>query len=461
MTKKQIPLSPEQFQQLMIATANLPFLHLKGHEADYINQVLETPINFQMRVEVVIKALNHFRQNVQVQHGIHTFHELKQALARFPDTELGNKECANWLFGNNHWTRVELLRRFMAFLDRNKLTDLNTLTVWAQQVNFERDFKDQVKGMGLAVFNWLLLRLGVQIIKPDVWVLNFGERVLGKPIQDERLLNALMEIAPLIGESPIDIDRTLWHHERMNLAIDDVPALRVVWWHLFQQELQQRLNQASSDDSSGDREWQVVLDDKETLRYQQAGVSLMPQMFQVSCEPIQATEIRVQQSQWHLGFDLWLEVKFDKALNAESIAVVSAALDKHGWELEMQPQFVASLDLDIDLIIPPDTLFDDLNDWSVDVAKDVVVAIQQLIAALHQCLPMTIKGDNYKSLPKFLLVKGVEPPTRPSACHDGNVKAIEESNAEMKTDGVMSADEFLDWLAHELENGLDLTLVKA
>jgi hypothetical protein len=34
-----------------------------------------------MRAKVVVKALDHFRQNVQVQHGVHPFQDLQQALA--------------------------------------------------------------------------------------------------------------------------------------------------------------------------------------------------------------------------------------------------------------------------------------------------------------------------------------------------------------------------------------------
>lgn len=60
MTKKSKPLSPEQFQQLLIATANLPFIHLERPETDFILHVLETPINLQMRAEVVVKALTTF-----------------------------------------------------------------------------------------------------------------------------------------------------------------------------------------------------------------------------------------------------------------------------------------------------------------------------------------------------------------------------------------------------------------
>lgn len=461
MTKKAKPLSPEQFQQLLIATANLPFIHLERPETDFILQVLETPINLQMRAEVVVKALDHFRQNVQAQHGIHTFDDLQTALARYPDTEAGNKEAAQWLWNNQHWTRVELLRRFMDFLKNHDLTDLDKLTAWAHQADFERDFQGQVKGMGRAAYNWLLLRLGIQVIKPDVWVLNFGERILGKRIPDEKLLNALMDIAPLAGVTPIDLDRTLWHHERMNMAEDDVPALRVVWWRLFQETLKQRLNANDGNDdadSPGHRDWQVVLDDPALLSYRQAGLSLIPHVFWVSCQPTQATHIRVLQSEWHLGFGLWMEVRTDRALTAECFATVSLALATERWELKNHPRFVATLDLDFDLFMSPDTMMDDLREWAQELAEAVTEAVEYLHTVLHQHWPTAIKG--YQGLPKFLLVDGDAPPSRRGASNGGSFKTAADWDAEMVASGRMSVDGFLAWMVREIENGLGLPSTK-
>lgn len=415
MGKKSKPLSPEQFQQLLIATTNLPFIRHQRQDVDYVHAVLETPINFQMRVEVVVKALDHFDHHVQAQHGIHTFQDLQNALARFPDTEQGNLEGARWLWNNNHWTRLELLRRFMVFLERHQLTDMPALTAWAQQADYERDFKKHTKGMGLAVFNWLLLRLGVQVIKPDVWVLNFGSRVLGKRIPEGKLLNALMDIAPLAGVTPIDLDRTLWHHERMNLATNDVPALRVVWWHVFQLALQQRLNdmpdstdaieaipkEASYNNASHitDRAWQVMLDDQALLRYREAGVTLIPHVYWLACQSIQVTHIRVLQAAWYEGFGLWMEVRTDGVLSAECFAAVSRALndqveqdeydkedepDEQSWELENQPQFVATLDLDFDVLMVPGMMVDDLKHCADELAKTVTDAVVHIQQVLHR-----------------------------------------------------------------------------
>jgi hypothetical protein len=368
----------------------------------------------------------------------------------------------------------------MAFLQRHDLTDLDKLTSWAHQADFERDFQGQVKGMGMSGVQLVIaLRLGVQVIKPDVWVLNFGERILGKRIPDEKLLNALMDIAPLAGVTPIDLDRTLWHHERMNMAEDDVPALRVVWWRLFQEALQQRLNANGHNDEGGNedenenaepdspgngadsashREWQLVLDDPALLRYKEAGLTLIPHVFWVSCQPTQATHIRVLQSEWHLGFGLWMEVRTDKALTAECFATVSLALETEGWALENHPRFVATLDLDFDLFMSPDTMMDDLREWAQELAEAVTEAVEHLHTVLHQHWPTTIKG--YQTLPKFLLVDGDAPPSRKGASNDGCFKTTADWDAEMAASGGMGLDEFLNWMAQEVANKLNLVKEK-
>ena len=168
MKKKQ--LTPEQFQQLLIATANLPFIRQQRQPTSYLSDVLETVLNFQMQEPVVVKALQYFDHNVQQEHDIHNHEQLQDALNVYPDSEVGNKAAAQFFWGNNHWTRIELLRRFLPFLASVGVTDQPSLHAWAKQADFERDFKGKVKGMGIAVFHWLLLRCGVSTIKPDVWV---------------------------------------------------------------------------------------------------------------------------------------------------------------------------------------------------------------------------------------------------------------------------------------------------
>ena len=168
---KKSGITPEQFQQLLIACADLPFVRNPREETDYMEDIFITVLDFHMQGPVVGNALWHFSESIQRQHGLHTHAQLHAVLDRFPDTKEGNKEASRFLWNNAHWTRVEILRRLLTFLASVGATDQTSLHTWAQQASFERDFKGKVKGLGIAVFHWLQIRSGVQTIKPDVWVI--------------------------------------------------------------------------------------------------------------------------------------------------------------------------------------------------------------------------------------------------------------------------------------------------
>ncbi|MHB1112140.1 MAG: hypothetical protein ACYC03_02865 [Acidovorax defluvii] len=376
MKKKQ--LTPEQFQQLLIATANLPFIRQQRQPTSYLSDVLETVLNFQMQEPVVVKALQYFDHNVQHEHDIHNHEQLQDALNVYPDSEVGNKAAAQFFWGNNHWTRIELLRRFLPFLASVGETDQPSLHAWAKQADFERDFKGKVKGMGIAVFHWLLLRCGVSTIKPDVWVINFGQRVLGKRIPEERLVTAFNEIALLIGENLGTLDVTIWYHEKMNMATADVPALRLVWWQMLAYELTDRLNKQLAERPAGHEVllgWGVALDNKEQLRHQSAGLTLAPESIVVQCASVQAVQVRLVQSVWYEGMGLTLKVTADQALTVKCFERLCPEMTAKGWQLSNAPVFTASMELEDSLLIPPTTLVSELHQWASEVAAAVVDAM--------------------------------------------------------------------------------------
>lgn len=158
----------EQFRQLLIACAELPFIHPAQWACDYVLDVMQTVLDFQMLTTTVEKAMLYFRDQVQASQGVYTHEQLVTLLNRFPDTPAGNQAASQLLWNNRHWTRIELLRRFLQFLEQRQLTDQPSLHAWAKQASFERDFKGQVKGLGIAVFHWLVIRCGADSIKPDV-----------------------------------------------------------------------------------------------------------------------------------------------------------------------------------------------------------------------------------------------------------------------------------------------------
>ncbi len=252
---KKNELSPEDFSALANAVADLPFVKPNRAPADYMLDLMETVINFHVRVEVVLSSLGYFRDQVQQQHQIYTHDDLKAVLAGFPDDEAGNKAASQFLWGNFMWTRIALLRKLMAFFESVGVTDQASLHAWAARSTFERDFKDRVKGLGIAVFHWLQIRCHVDSVKPDVHVLNFGKRVIGRRVSEKVLVDAISQIAPLVGQSMATVDVTVWFWGRLAMA-DDRPGMRLIAWNMLKAGLEDRLREEVLQDFN----WRLILD---------------------------------------------------------------------------------------------------------------------------------------------------------------------------------------------------------
>ena len=379
MTKKnqQSGLTTEELQQLLVATIDLPFIREKRTKTDYMLDVLETVLNFHLQEPVVLSALAYFQKhhNPPPVHQwqpqcIHTHADLQNALNGFADTPEGNKEASQYLWGNRHWTRIGLLRRFMEFLTSINVTDQTSLHAWAKQASFERDFKGKVPGLGIAVYSWMLLRCGVPTIKPDVWVIFFAKRILGdRYIREQKLVDAFHEIAPLIGESLETIDLTIWYFEKLDMATTDSPQLRIAWWHMFQQELKERLRAAPER-----AEWRVCLDDKEKLRYRPSGLLIMNCDLLSTDKATTPTTIHLHQSSWHKGFELAMRVEHPAVLPTDVYDHLLAQVEsqKLDWVTSNELTFVARIDLGVALSFVPTTTLAELREVALVVAQRVL-----------------------------------------------------------------------------------------
>ncbi len=378
--------TPEDFQLLLIATADLPFLHQTRAKTDYMEDVMETTLNLHIQEPVVINALNYFKRHHnpppshQSQSSVISTHwQLVNVLNGFADTKEGNKAAAQFLWGNFHWTRVELLRKFLVFLSSINVTDQPSLHAWAKQADFERDFQGKVRGLGIAVFHWLLIRCGVPSVKPDIWVISFAQRVLGKRVSEKKLVQAFTEIAPLIGESMQTIDLTLWYFEKLAMATTDAPQLRIVWWHILKAKLEALFQQ-----DPGRVNWQVVLGDKEKLRYSDAGISIKNCSVLATVDPsLAAVTVDLHQSQWDKGFELELRIAGDAPLPQATFDQLKAKLvplHKREWELSNVPALSVKLHEQFDSKFVATTTLVQLTEWAAAIAHCFVEELAELQA---------------------------------------------------------------------------------
>ena len=178
---------------------------------DYVENLLLTVLDFQLQGVIVGRAIDYYRQHTKKE--IANFTALKNLLARYLDTREENQKIAQYLWGYNYWNRVELLRKLVAYFEAQGVTTQEQFKRWASKADFERDFKGKIKGAGLAIFQWLVMRQGVETIKPDIWIHRFLYEVLGYSVSDETAIELLETVALELGVKAYELDWRIWEHQ--------------------------------------------------------------------------------------------------------------------------------------------------------------------------------------------------------------------------------------------------------
>lgn len=171
-----------------------------------------TVLDLQMHNVAVDRAIRHYWEKRWDE--VRSLDDLEQVLARNPDDLAGNRAAAQYLWGNNYWNRIRWLRGFVKWLGDTNLKDQETLRKWAQDSEFERDFRGRVKYLGIAAYSWLQMRLGVDTVKPDTHLHAFAERALGRRLGDEELIIGFIEVAKRLGRPARQLDWAIWELQR-------------------------------------------------------------------------------------------------------------------------------------------------------------------------------------------------------------------------------------------------------
>jgi hypothetical protein len=181
-------------------------------EEDYVMNLLETVIDYMMQTSAVVKALQHFRDNRWEE--IRTLDDLERVLERYPNDQAGNLELAQHLWGYRMWTRAEQLRGLVRHFREIGVVDSASLREWAHRSTFEADFQGRVKGLGRAVYHSLLMRQGVDTVKPDVHVRRFAEAAVGRRLADADVVEVVTKAARCLGINANELDWRIWEASR-------------------------------------------------------------------------------------------------------------------------------------------------------------------------------------------------------------------------------------------------------
>jgi hypothetical protein len=199
-------LNDGELDRLESACRAIP-LSVDDHVArDLMTELFDTVLDYQNRAATVRKAQEHFRNR----HGdeVRTFADLEQVLGEHPDDE----DLAAYLWGNRHWRGARELRGLVAYFRERDVTDLAALQRWAAS-STQEDFVGHVKGLGPAVYRSLVMRMGVDTIKPDVHVLRFVSSAIGRRVTQDEAVSSLEEIARRLETTARTLDGGIWAYQ--------------------------------------------------------------------------------------------------------------------------------------------------------------------------------------------------------------------------------------------------------
>jgi len=204
--------SQDQFNRLVIACRALAPAQNDYRVDDFVDNLLLTVLDFQMRTVAVERAMAHFKRSCR-EH-LRSVEQIENLLARYADDQAGNTALATHLWGYKLWTRARMLRNLVRYFDTRGVRTQTALHDWARSSDYAHDFAGQVRGLGPAVYNWLVMRQGVETIKPDVHVMRFVTTVLGYPLSSDDAVDALKVVAVELGLKAYELDWRIWENQR-------------------------------------------------------------------------------------------------------------------------------------------------------------------------------------------------------------------------------------------------------
>jgi len=201
-------LSTTNLLRVARAAAKVPIVSEARVDDNLGTCLVTTVVDFQMHATAVSRALAHFENDPA--HRASTLGEFERLIIRYPNTKRGNEKLAQDLLGYAMWTRMGLLRALVRFLLDEGVGDLTALRAWAERSDFRRDFQGRVQytaagrtfGLGPAVYSWLVMRVGIETLKPDERLHRFVETAIGHRASDSDVASAIAAAAAGLGTSP-------------------------------------------------------------------------------------------------------------------------------------------------------------------------------------------------------------------------------------------------------------------
>jgi hypothetical protein len=89
-------------------------------------------------------------------------------------------------------------------------TELERLERWAREARPHDSLAFKVKGFGIAGFQYLRLLFGANTTKPDIHILRYVSRIIGREVTDFEALELLERAAAEAGLPARTVDSVVW-----------------------------------------------------------------------------------------------------------------------------------------------------------------------------------------------------------------------------------------------------------
>jgi hypothetical protein len=198
----------DDIERVAVAARELPPAEGATFEDDFVLNLFVTVLDYMLQTAVVMKALGYYREHRW--DAIRGLDDLDAVFRRFPDDQEGNVELALHLWGYRLWTRASQLRGLAHHFRSVGVVDGDTLRRWAETSTFKENFEGKVKGLGPAVYQSLVMRQGVDTVKPDVHVRRFAEAAVGRRLDDWEVVEVTTGAAKLLGLTAVEVDWRIW-----------------------------------------------------------------------------------------------------------------------------------------------------------------------------------------------------------------------------------------------------------
>jgi hypothetical protein len=209
--------SEPEMETLLDALRALPDAAGTYLEGDLLTNIFLTVLDLNMQPTTVSKAIRHYRRHRSGE--LWSLPDLQGLLECYPDNTDGNRQIAQFLWANRYANRVEWMRGLVDWLVAKDLTSGDKLRAWMPTADFDRDFKDQVKGLDIAAYNGLIIRLGADTVKPDILLHEYVEALVGHRVTDEEVVRVMHAGAKRLKRHPVQLDWSLREQKRGRAGI--------------------------------------------------------------------------------------------------------------------------------------------------------------------------------------------------------------------------------------------------